>query len=66
MVSEWKCILKHNGHEFVQATRASLTHRQQCEELEFKEQLQWFLAGTESPDKSDIAKIGIMLLHAGN
>ena len=32
---------------------------------EFKEQLQWFLAGTESTDKPDAAKIGIMLSHAG-
>lgn len=32
---------------------------------EFKEQLQWFLAGTESSDKSDPVKIGIMLSHAG-
>lgn len=31
---------------------------------EFKEQLQWFLAGTESNDKSDVVKIGIMLSHA--
>ena len=27
----------------------------------FKEQLQWFLARTESSDKPDAAKIGIML-----
>ena len=32
---------------------------------EFKEQLQWFLEGTESTEKSDGAKIGIMLSHAG-
>ena len=47
---------------------------------EFKEQLQWFLAGTESNDKSDavrislaslvvwlarLVRIGIMLSHAG-
>ena len=32
----------------------------------FEEQLQWFLVGTESSDKSGIAKIGIVLLHAGN
>jgi len=32
---------------------------------EFKEQLQWFLARTESSDKPDTAKIGIMLSHAG-
>ena len=32
---------------------------------EFKEQLQWFLAGTESTDKPDPVKIGIMLSHAG-
>ena len=32
---------------------------------EFKEQLQWFLAGTESTDKPDTAKIDIMLSHAG-
>ena len=32
---------------------------------DFKEQLQWFLAGTESTEKSDAVKIGIMLSHAG-
>ena len=32
---------------------------------EFKEQLQWFLAGNESTDKPDVAKIKIMLSHAG-
>ena len=32
---------------------------------EFKEQLVWFLEGTESTGKSDGAKIGIMLSHAG-
>ena len=32
---------------------------------EFEEQLHWFLAGTESSDKSDAVKIGIMLMHAG-
>ena len=32
---------------------------------DFKEQLQWFLVGTESTEKSDAAKIGIMLSHAG-
>ena len=32
---------------------------------EFKEQLQWFLAGTESTNKPDAVKIGIMLSHAG-
>ena len=32
---------------------------------EFEEQLTWFLAGTESTDKSDSVKIGIMLTHAG-
>ena len=32
---------------------------------EFKEQLLWFLEGTESTGKSDGAKIGIMLSHAG-
>lgn len=31
----------------------------------FKEQLQWFLEGTESTKKFDGAKIGIMLSHAG-
>ena len=31
----------------------------------FKEQLEWFLAGTESTDKADSVKIGIMLSHAG-
>ena len=34
---------------------------------DFKEQLQWFLqlVGTKSTEKSDIAKIGIMLSHTG-
>jgi len=32
---------------------------------EFEEQLFWFIEGTESSEKSDMAKIGIMLLHAG-
>ena len=32
---------------------------------EFKEQLQWYLEGTESTRKSDGTKIGIMLSHAG-
>ena len=32
---------------------------------EFKEQLQWFLKGTELTEKSDGTKIGIMLSHAG-
>ena len=32
---------------------------------DFEEQLSWFLAGTESSDKSDMVKIGIMLSHAG-
>ena len=32
---------------------------------DFVEQLQWFLAGTESNSKSDAVKIGIMLSHAG-
>ena len=32
---------------------------------EFKQQLQWFLAGTESTEKSDAVKIGLMLSHAG-
>ena len=32
---------------------------------EFIEQLQWFLKGTESTEKSDGSKIGIMLSHAG-
>ena len=27
--------------------------------------IQWFLAGTESTDKPDAAKIGMMLSHAG-
>ena len=31
---------------------------------EFEEQLTWFLAGTESTDKPDPLKIGIMLTHA--
>ena len=31
---------------------------------EFQEQLTWFLAGTESADKADSVKIGIMLTHA--
>ena len=33
---------------------------------EFSEQLHWFLAGTESLEKSDAVKIGIMLTHAGS
>jgi len=32
---------------------------------EFEEQLLWFIEGMESSEKSDVAKIGIMLLHAG-
>ena len=32
---------------------------------EFEEQLMWFLEGTESSAKSDMAKIGIMLSHTG-
>ena len=32
---------------------------------DFVEQLQWFLASTESNDKSNTVKIGIMLTHAG-
>ena len=32
---------------------------------EFEEQLKWFLAGTETAEKSDLIKIGIMLSHAG-
>ena len=32
---------------------------------EFKEQLQWFLAGTGCSDKSYAVRIGIMLSHAG-
>ena len=32
---------------------------------EFKEQLQWYLEGTESTWKSNGIKIGIMLSHAG-
>ena len=32
---------------------------------EFKEQLVWFLEGTESTGKSDGTKIGIMLSHTG-
>ena len=32
---------------------------------EFAEQLQWFLAGTESTEKGDEVKIGIMLSYAG-
>ena len=32
---------------------------------EFEEQLIWFLEGTESSEKSDMIKIGIMLSHAG-
>ena len=31
----------------------------------FAEQLQWFLKGTESTEKDDTVKIGIMLSHAG-
>ena len=33
---------------------------------EFKEQLHWFLAGTESATKSDEIRIEIMLSHARN
>ena len=32
---------------------------------EFEEQLRWFLAGTETDEKSDLTKIGIMLSHVG-
>ena len=32
---------------------------------DFAEQLQWFLEGTESTEKGDKAKIGIMLSYAG-
>ena len=32
---------------------------------EFTEQLHWFLAGTESIEKSDTIKIGIMLTQVG-
>ena len=32
---------------------------------DFKEQLMWYLAGTEATEKSDLAKISIMLSHAG-
>ena len=32
---------------------------------EFEEQLTWFLAGTESSEKLDSVKTGIMLTHAG-
>ena len=32
---------------------------------EFEEQLTWFLAGTESSEKSNSVKIGIMLTDAG-
>ena len=32
---------------------------------EFEEQLKWYLAGTETDEKPDLAKIGIMLSHAG-
>ena len=32
--------------------------------VSLKEQLQWFLAGTESGEKSDAVEIGIMLSHA--
>ena len=31
---------------------------------EFAEQLHWLLAGTQSGNKSDTIKIGIMLTHA--
>ena len=31
----------------------------------FKEQLEWFLTGTESTDKADSDNIRIMLSHAG-
>jgi len=32
---------------------------------DFKDQLQWFLASTESTEKGDVVKLGIMLLHTG-
>jgi len=32
---------------------------------DFKEQLQWFLTGTELTEKDDAVKIGIMHSHAG-
>ena len=32
---------------------------------EFEEQLKWYLAGTETDEKPDLAKIGIMLSHTG-
>ena len=32
---------------------------------DFEEQLIWFIEGTESTEKSDMARIGIMLSHAG-
>ena len=37
-----------------------------CHWQEFSEQLHWLLAGSESLEKSDVVKIGIMLTHAGN
>ena len=50
----------------MQATRPlCLTGNNAKNWREFKEQLQWFLAGMESSDKSDPVKIGIMLSHAG-
>ena len=36
-----------------------------CNWQEFKEQLTWFLAGTESSEKTNSVKIEIMLSHAG-
>ena len=32
---------------------------------DFEEQLKWYLAGMEASERSDLAKIGIMLSHAG-
>ena len=43
----------------------SFTVNVACNWQEFEEQLTWFLAGTESTEKSDSVKIRIMLSHAG-
>ena len=43
----------------------SFTGNAACNWRGFEEQLTWFLAGTESSEKSDSVKIGIMLTHAG-
>ena len=43
----------------------SFTGNAACNWQEFKEQLTWFLAGTELSEKSNSVEIAIMLTHAG-